>query len=164
MVMIQQKQSPGQLAASSDFGNEFKHSDFLLDMSGLLFKPMPLSRSALPQEARFRDSVLVSMDTLPLASLPHLLSPPSNHPRASKTHALAPSTKQKSKTFSSLLGETTWYTLLAGVIIVIYLIVPLMMTLVPVLSDTWSRLLVALEILGIIEFIICRILIKTVLR
>lgn len=54
-----------------------------------------------------------------------------------------------------------WYSLTAGGIVTLYTIVPFTTTLVPFLSLDWARLLVALGLLGLGEWAICRILLKT---
>ncbi len=224
--MIQQEQLPRQFAVPNDLSHTHKRPESLLDMSGLLFKPMPLHTSTAPkevqgnwrsgmtinvappripqalsstttqgfkpylanlnrgggfkhsaqlstvslapsstgQEARVRDAVIISMETLPLASLSHLLPASTVHSKRANTHAQFSSTAQKSNVSANSLGKVVWYTLAAGVIIVIYMIVPLMTTLMPLLTGAWSRLLITLEILAVIEFIVCGILIRTIRR
>ncbi|MHB8599700.1 MAG: hypothetical protein ACYDER_23190, partial [Ktedonobacteraceae bacterium] len=77
------------------------------------------ARSRTRQEARVRDAVIISMDTLPLASLSHLLPASTAHAKRAKTHAMVSSTTQKSKASANSLGKVVWYTLVAGVVIVI---------------------------------------------
>ncbi|MEO8972847.1 MAG: hypothetical protein ABI406_14760 [Ktedonobacteraceae bacterium] len=224
--MIQQKQLPRQFAIPDDLSHIHKRPDSLLDMSGLLFKPMLPHTSTVPkavqdnwrtgiainvvppripqklsstttqnfkpyldtpnrgegfkhlaqssvvafapsntrQEAKVRDAVIISMDTLPLASLPHLLPASTAHAKRAKTHSLVSSTAGKSKASANSLGKVFCYTLAAGVIIVIYMIIPLMTTLIPLLTGAGNRLLISLEILAVIEFIVCRILTRTIRR
>ncbi len=121
-----------------------------------------LAPSSTKQEARVRDAVIISMETLPLASLSHLLPASTVHAKRAKTHAMVSSTAQKSKASTNSLGKVVWYTLAAGVVIVVYMIIPLMTTLIPLLSGAWSRLLITLEILAVIEFMVCRILTRTI--
>ncbi len=137
-------------------GGNFKHS---AQSSVVTF-----ARSRARHEARVRDAVIISMDTLPLASLSHLLPASTAHAKRAKTHAMVSSTAQQSKASANSLGKVVWYTLAAGVVIVIYMIIPLMTTLIPLLTGAWSRLLITLEILAVIEFMVCGILIRTIRR
>ncbi len=71
-------------------------------------------------------------------------------------------TKHKT-TFGDIL-HFFGYTAGATTIISLYMIIPLMILLNAVLPNTWNRLLIALGILVIVEFMICIILAKTTPR
>ncbi len=74
---------------------------------------------------------------------------------------LAHSQSHQSKYRPGSVRELVYYILSAGAVVTLYLVIPLMTTLLPVLPNGWSRLLIALETLGVGEFVICRILLKT---
>lgn len=152
--MMQHRQPMQQFAATRSAGKKLPAPGSLIDTSGLIFKPagaVPLSPSPLTPEAR-RASVIISIDTLPLPGIRRSLPIP----------AMLPEARSHGGTTFRQFRESVCFTLLAGVVIAVYLVVPLMTTLIPILPGSWSRLLVALEILGLIELIICRILIVTV--
>lgn len=152
---MQHRQFRQQLAAPASARKKTLAPGSLIDTSGLIFKPIqavPVSPSSFTQDAPYRDSVIVSIDTLPLPSMRR------SHPTAVAWQGAASRGRSTFKQFR----ESVWYTLLAGAVITIYLIVPLMTTLIPVLPGSWSRLLIAIEILALIELIICRILVMTV--
>jgi hypothetical protein len=71
-------------------------------------------------------------------------------------------TKHKT-TFSDML-HFLGYTVGATTIVSLYMIVPLMILLNAILPSTWDRLLIALGILAVVEFLICIILAKTTPR
>lgn len=116
------------------------------------------------EEITLQNAALVGMDTLPLASIPYTYLAAPAHSRGSHSPALALTAQQQKKTVLITVGGIIGFTLLAGAVITVFMIVPLMTALIPALPNVWSRLLIALEIMGVIEFIVCRILLKTVQR
>jgi hypothetical protein len=150
--MMQRRQLMQQFAATRNAEKKLSTPGSLIDTSGLIFKParvIPPSPSILTPEAR-RASVIISIDTLPMPSVRSFL--PSAPAEA----------RSQSVTIFKHFRESVGFTLLAAAVIAVYMIVPLMTTLIPILPEAWGRLLVALEILGLVELIICRILVVTV--
>jgi len=76
------------------------------------------------------------------------------------TLAVTHSQVYQSKNYSGV-GELVRYLLSAGVVVTVYIVIPLVTTLVAILPNTWSRVLMTLEFLAVCEFAICRILMKT---
>lgn len=77
--------------------------------------------------------------------------------------SVAKTTTQHKTTFGDLL-HFLGYMFGATTIVSLYMIIPLMILLNAVLPNSWNKLLIALGILSIIEFVICIILAKTTPR
>jgi hypothetical protein len=150
--MMQRRQLMQQFAASRNAEKHLSAPGSLIDTSGLIFKParvIPPSPSILTPEAR-RASVIISIDTLPMPGVQRF-SP-----------VVSPQARAQGATIFKQFRESIGFILLAAAVIAVYMIVPLMTTLIPILPGIWGRLLVALEILGLVELVICRILVVTV--
>jgi hypothetical protein len=72
-------------------------------------------------------------------------------------------TTRHKTTFSDML-HFLGYTVGATTIVSLYLVVPLMILLNAILPSSWNRLLIALGILAVVEFLICIVLAKTTPR
>jgi hypothetical protein len=162
-----------------------KNPDSMIDMSGLLFKPVslpqiPSTRPLTPVPEWSRQApVLVDVDLSPegwevwekpterLEAVapqgwdPHFSSGLAVSQDKLNMLTLARPTTLQGKKHAGSLGELMWCVLGTGVVVTLYMITPLATTLIPILPGDWSRLLIALELLGVGEFAICRILMKT---
>lgn len=183
--MAQQEHSQGQFAVSNSSSDAANCPDMLIDKKRLFLKPLTISQIAtIPQlpsvvvtkgaDPALAETDLCDQPTVPLERvIPRGTSTRFLHTSMSISHLnWAPAFPQNqpdrlaldldsSLNFFKHAGELIWYTLAAGFIMVIYMLTPLSMVLIPLLSNNWFRLLIALEILGIIEFIIFRILMRT---
>lgn len=92
---------------------------------------------------------------------PHFHSTQVDHRYNSGMFTIAHSTDPQKKKHAGSRLELIGGLLSAGVVIGVYMVTPLVTTLIPVLPSEWGRILIALEILGLSEFAICRILMKT---
>ncbi len=172
---------------------QLKSSDGIIDTSKLLFKPLALPqqprRSSTPTTPRLRSHSLVavadrqeqSLSERPpkplIAIAPQLITLPSNS--ASQLHmgtafnasmqaqgmlTIARPASQQSKPRSISIVELITFALCAVIVTALYLVIPLITTLIPIFSVHWSRIVMAVEILAIGEFLIYRILVKTTRR
>ena len=162
-----------------------KNADSMIDMNGLLFKPVSFPQiphtpplTAMPEWSS-EASVLVDVDVSPegwevwekLTERLEAVAPQGWDPHFSSGLAvsqdklnmltLARPTTLQGKKHAGSLGELMWCVLGTGAVVTLYMITPLATTLIPILPGDWSRLLIALELLGVGEFAICRILMKT---
>jgi len=162
-----------------------KNSDTVIDTSGLLFKPVSLPQipstpplTSMPKWSS-EAPVLVDVDLSPegwevwekqtkrLEAVapqgwdPHFSSDLAVSQDKLNMLTLARPTTLQGKKHAGSLGELMWCVLGTGAVVTLYMITPLATTLIPILPGDWSRLLIALEVLGVGEFAICRILMKT---